>query len=378
MDDETKAPEPVSEPVTPPATPLPSTPPPAVPKKRRLWLLVVIILVIVLLGAGAYWLLKPDNKKPTTSSNQSSVKSNTAATQTVEGLELDPNKNYGNKYADGILPVGDNQYTTDAAAKGKVYVCNANFVPAGQAGAQTRGPWFIGTTKWDINKKVAVSGEVSWDHVFSNKIESGKRVISTNDLPNHFTGEFPVKSTDTAYAYDRNPNTIKNQSLIYTLTANPTYGSPHCMGGEVGVMLTGVALFNAFDAGGRDAGAWEVQDGCEGHPQSSGVYHYHTLSDCITDVEISTVIGFALDGFPITGPTVGDNNYLTTSDLDECHGITSDITLDGKKVKMYHYVMTQDFPYSVSCFRAEASESPAQHSGGQPAPPSGSQTRPRP
>ena len=33
------------------------------------------------------------------------------------------------------------------------------------------------------------------------------------------------------------------------------------------MMITGVALFDAFDAGGRDAGAWEVQDGCNGHPQ---------------------------------------------------------------------------------------------------------------
>ena len=67
-----------------------------------------------------------------------------------------------------------------------------------------------------------------------------------------------------------------------------------------------------------------------------------------------TVIGFALDGFPITGPMVAAHNILTTADLDECHGITSEIELDGKTVTMYHYVMTQDFPYSVSCFRGTA------------------------
>lgn len=141
------------------------------------------------------------------------------------------------------------------------------------------------------------------------------------------------------------------------------------MGGEVGVMLTGVALFNAFDAGGRDAGAWEIQDACEGHPQGSGLYHYHTLSSCIKDVSVSTVVGFALDGFPITGPKVGDKNYLTTSDLDECHGIVSEVTLDGKKTTTYHYVMTQDFPYSASCFRSKAIQSPGQHAGGQQQPP---------
>ena len=38
---------------------------------------------------------------------------------------------------------------------------------------------------------------------------------------------------------------------------------------------------------------------------------------------------------------------------------------DQKKVTTYHYVMTQDFPYSASCFRATATQSPGQHSEGQ-------------
>lgn len=179
------------------------------------------------------------------------------------------------------------------------------------------------------------------------------------------TGTFPVSSSDPAYAYDSNPNSISGQDFTYTLSADPAYSeTPKCMtGGEIGVMLTGVALFNGFDAGGRDAGAWETQDGCQGHPQQSGIYHYHTLSSCIKDVSVSTVIGFALDGFPITGPKVGDGNFLTTSDLDACHGIVSEVNLDGKKVKTYHYVMTQDFPYSASCFRGSAATPPGRHAG---------------
>lgn len=317
-------------------------------------------------GAFAFWQFnqKPNNSSTATPSN-SQTPNQTTQTQTVEGLQLDSSKNYGDKYKNGILPVGDNQVVTNAAKQGSVYMCNANFVPSNQAGAQSRGPWFIGTTQWDINKKYAVRGSVRWTQSLSVTISGDKRVVVTNNLPDHVTGTFPVASSDPAYSYDRNPNSIKAQSLTYNLTANPTYGSPQCMGGEVGVMLTGVAIFNAFDAGGRDAGAWEIQDGCQGHPQSSGIYHYHTLSSCIKDVAVSTVLGFALDGFPITGPKVGENNYLTTSDLDECHGLVSDIMLDGKKTKMYHYVMTQDFPYSVSCFRATAIQPPGQHVGAQ-------------
>src|SRR6185369_301052 len=57
--------------------------------------------------------------------------------------------------------------------------------------------------------------------------------------------------------------------------------------------------------------------------------------------------------FPITGPLVAQGRYLTTDDLDECHGITSEIIQDEQKKTTYHYVMTQDFPYSVSCFRGK-------------------------
>ena len=72
-------------------------------------------------------------------------------------LVLDPTHDYGNLYANGILPVGDSQYVTDTPKQGWVFLCRA---PQGNAGgAQARGPWFSadGTT-YDINQKVAVEG----------------------------------------------------------------------------------------------------------------------------------------------------------------------------------------------------------------------------
>ena len=68
------------------------------------------------------------------------------------------------------------------------------------------------------------------------------------------------------------------------------------------------------------------------------------------------VEGYAADGFPITGSKVGEGKYLMSEDLDECHGITSGVTVDGKTVNTYHYVMTQDFPYSISCFRGKTTQ----------------------
>lgn len=299
-------------------------------------------------------------------SKQASPKHSTTKTAKVDGLQLDPNKDYGDKYADGILPVGDGKYSASSASKGTVYVCSgyARNLASDQGGASTRGPWFTSNnTEYDINKKSHVSGAVDWQSSFSNQVAGTTRTITTNDLPNHTTGVFPIAASDPAYAYDRNPNSIRAQSLTYGLSASPVYGSPNCMGGQAGVMLTGVALFNGFDAGGRDAGAWEVQDSCGGHPEKDGEYHYHTLSSCIKDISVHSVIGYALDGFPITGPQVGTRNILTTGDLDECHGITSSITVNGKKSTTYHYVMTQDFPYSISCFRGQAIQPPGLSSG---------------
>lgn len=335
------------------------------PKKSPKVLLIILGVAVLVAVAVGFWLLgshsAKDNAKETTASTGT-----TTTKPKVNGLQLDTAKNYGNRYASGLLPVGDNKYVTDTPKKGYVYLCHA---PNGQeGGAGSRGPWFTNNnTQYDINKKLHIQGSVSWKGSYTMAVSGDKRIITTNDLPNdHTTGVFPVQPTDPAYAYDRNPNKIAAQNLSYSVAASPVQlASPACMGGEVGVMTTGVALFNSFDAGGRDAGAWEVQDSCSGHPQVSSEYHYHTLSSCIKNADVRTVIGYALDGYPITGPKLAENNILSTDDLDECHGIVSQITVDGKLVTMYHYVMTQDFPYSASCFRATATNPPGQQQGGQ-------------
>jgi hypothetical protein len=315
-------------------------------------------VVLIAVGFGITYVLLPrEPAAPVASRSNTATEPKTSqpSEPSIAGLRLQDGRDYGNKYANGVLPVGDNKYSTSAAKVGNVYACEtyARNFGQDQGGAGTKGPWFSGDgTTYDINKKAHVSGAVKWIPEFSQTISSSQRTIVTNDLPSHATGVFPVALNDAAYLYDRNPNRIQAQSLRYELALNPTYGKPRCMSGEVGIMLSGVALFSAFDAGGRDAGAWEVQDDCSGHPQKEGEYHYHTLSSCIGETGVNTIIGYALDGFPITGPKVGENNILTTTDLDECHGIVSKLTVNGKSALTYHYVMTQDFPYSLSCFRA--------------------------
>jgi hypothetical protein len=271
------------------------------------------------------------------------------------------------KYVNNDVPLGDDRYVTDAAKKGYVYLCN---VRKDNPGSMVNGPWIHGTS-WSWKEKVSVDGSVSWPAAsFNNILGNSTRTLITKALPiDHTTGVYPVASTDDASKYDPNPNTISAQNITKILPANPTYSeTPYCMGGEVGIMLSGVPLFNAFDAGLRDAPAHELQDSCSGHPQGSGEYHYHSESACFKDKSVKKVLGYAYDGFPITGAKVAENKYLTTEDLDICHGIISEVEMDGAKKVTYHYVMTKDFPYSASCFRGKPISSPMSMT-----PPSGGQ-----
>ncbi|MCI0552753.1 MAG: YHYH protein [Anaerolineae bacterium] len=252
------------------------------------------------------------------------------------------------------LQVGDGKYSTSPQV-GYVYSCQTQFNGGGATGT---GNWLNGDGTWDATKKAVVDGSVTWPHSFTISVQGDQRVFTGNDLPNHPTGVFPISPDDDAYTVDRNPNSIRVQSITLTLPANPAIAAqPNCVGGEVGIMFSGVVIFNAFDAEGRDAGAHEVQDSCDGHPQVSGFYHYHSLSDCIEDTTAghSALMGYAFDGFGIYGYYGEDGAELTNADLDECHGHIHVVEWDGQQVEMYHYHATHEFPYTVGCFKGTPS-----------------------
>jgi len=181
------------------------------------------------------------------------------------------------------------------------------------------------------------------------------RILNGNGLPvDTPTGNFPVGRDDPAVAIDRNPNSIQEQKLALTLPANPVVaGQASCVPmGMIGVALNGVAIFNALDAGGRDAVAHEVQDVCSGHPEMTGQYHYHGPSACLpNEAGDEVLVGYAVDGFGIYSMFDAHGGELTNADLDECHGRTSEVDWDGKRVAMYHYVLTREYPYTLGCFR---------------------------
>ncbi len=261
------------------------------------------------------------------------------------------------------LPVGTDRYVTDGPKKGYVYSCITDF---NGGGADVMGPWFSSDGKtFDLTKKVAVEGKVRWDSKFSEEVSGSKRALSGNGLPPDPSGVFPVHADDPAYQYDRNPNSISGYTLAASLPANPEGASePSCVGGTIGVAKTGIPIFSAFDAGGRDAVAWETQDRCDAHPEMTGQYHYHSLSACIAalsdiggEPSSSELIGWALDGFGIYVERDSEGTMLSSADLDACHGRTSAVDWNGKRVSMYHYDATLDFPYLVACYHGTAIDS---------------------
>ncbi len=216
------------------------------------------VIGLVILG-GAFWGLRHELSAPAStdqnnqaqkiSSLQPTLNSNTQ-TKTTEtssshratgGAPLSQSELLAladNKYSNGAIPLGDYKYITSGPKKGYIYLCRAM---GGGGGAQANGPWIHGST-WNPSEKIAVRGAIVWPNAtFSNIISGASRILSGNGLPvGYTTGVFPISASDPAYAYDRNPNSISAQSLLKTLPENPAYSdSPYCMGGEVGIMLSG-------------------------------------------------------------------------------------------------------------------------------------------
>jgi hypothetical protein len=251
------------------------------------------------------------------------------------------------------LPIGDGKVVTSPQI-GYVDSCQTTF---NGGGATSTGAWFNAASgTFNLTIKTIVQGSVVRpSHSFSASIVGGTRQVVTNDIPGHATGTFPIASSDPAYQYDRNPNSITTQSYQYNVPVTPAIAAtPSCLSlGPIGVLLTGSVFYNALDALGRDALAHELLDSCSGHPDQSGTYHYHAFTTCVTDNATghSALMGYALDGFGIYGVHDVDGSILTDAALDACHGHVHSIVWDGVATTLYHYHMTYEYPYTLGCYK---------------------------
>ena len=338
-------------PIQPPVTDLQPSPKGSAIRRHKYWILSAVALII-LLGTGGVLALIQKNANQN-KAIKSAATSSLSKTKLAQNTPTKPKK--VSKVNLATLPLGDGRHTSIPKV-GYITTCQTTFNDPG--GAFQAGPWIDkSASTWDATKKLTVSGNVAWPSAKETITESGSNLtVYTNALPNHRTGVFPIQSTDPAYQYDRNHSTIAAQDFNFSFPLNPVAEtSPGCIRGEVGVTLSGAILFDGFDAGGRDAVAWELQDDCAGHPSS--IYHYHGYSPCIPDShgvnEHSALVGYAFDGFGIYGTQGEAGNELSTDDLDACHGHSHAVMWHGKTVTIYHYHMTRDFPYSVSCFKGK-------------------------
>ncbi|MDR3637938.1 MAG: YHYH protein [Isosphaeraceae bacterium] len=227
------------------------------------------------------------------------------------------------------------------------------------------------------------------------------RVVESNGLPGHATGDFPN-------AHD--PVGIRSQHYHFEMPRRP---SPAKNPVPLGFWLFGVAINGVpFDPSGpfwnRDArSGWQFEVLCptnavalgidvnRAHVQGRGRYHYHGLpTGLLWDVKrrdparTMALLGHAADGHPIYGPEapsraddpnspltrlrssfrvrsgrrpggpggrhdgtfVEDHEYVPgLGDLDECNGRRGPTPEypDGT----YYYVLTDDFPYVPRSFR---------------------------
>ena len=198
--------------------------------------------------------------------------------------------------------------------------------------------------------------EVRISHEPGNDVHpAGFLVIQSQGYPNHPTAIFPNSG---------NPNSIQVQDFTFRLPLEPRLAesTTRLPMGPVGTALNGVVFFNPFEQGGMNAveGYSEVWlDACCGHPQQTGVYHYHKYPVCVKSPfkddgkQHSPIIGFAWDGFPIHGPYEADGILARDSDtlaplglaLDACNGHTD-------PNRGYHYHATPgQFPYILGGYR---------------------------
>ncbi|MFN3381436.1 MAG: YHYH protein [Runella zeae] len=167
---------------------------------------------------------------------------------------------------------------------------------------------------------------------------------TTNPLYEAYNG-----STFGGNEFKKNPNTISEYNATVKIPLNPKVDASHPATplGAIGIALNGVALFNQYAGPNNQALTGEIAsfDKYYGHPQNTGVYHYHVEPLYLTTVKSkkSGLMGFLLDGFPVYGPQEENGTTVTSSMLDAYHGHTH-ATVDYPN-GIYHYHFTADSPY---------------------------------
>ena len=268
---------------------------------------------------------------------------------------------------------------------------------------------------FNASPSVDAESTVAWS------CDAASRSMTSNGIPDHETGTFPNANC---------PNTMAPYSAAATVTLTPVDTGVATKIGIVGYALNGVK-FDPSTAGtcavnGQetscsligDTGSWNIEalgessfnfgvDSNNAHVQPTGEYHYHGMPEAVLaarsgGAEVPTLVGFALDGFPVyarygysnamdatsavvsmkgsyrlnstpdsgrpsidtypLGAFTQDYEYAAgTGDLDECNG-RFDVTPEFP-CGIYHYYITDSYPFISRCERGTPTQ-PSEGSGG--------------
>jgi len=196
----------------------------------------------------------------------------------------------------------------------------------------------------------------------------------------------------------KTPNSLSPQNLTVKFPRSPKVAAAPTnvvnMLGTAGVTVSGLLIYPVTEGAIPVESAYgdpyynKMLDSCGGHTGPASEYHYHVLMTiAICNLNNTAVLGYAIDGFPIYGPTgcldvkctkkaamksgyvqIGNpqknvwNAYKysatpSSTVLDECNGR---VQPDGT----YGYHATLSFPYIFGCFKG----TPTTQTGGAAAP----------
>jgi hypothetical protein len=230
--------------------------------------------------------------------------------------------------------------------------------------------------------------------------------VQTNGLPNHcyttpstvysWTFDFTVKynvdisgeSASSTFTdqddFDTAVCSVSKDSTVPSWASYALDSDSDSLTTAVGVSLNGIIILASSSTNNIDPfypNSWsgmveladEYVDGCLGHPNGPGVYHYHLLSPCILDSSTvsttssctsitdcasdvgtyaldfyadymqETVVGIAKDGHLLLGPYDYTGSQFDCTSFDQCGGTYSN---DGS----YVYIFNNVYPYINNCF----------------------------
>jgi hypothetical protein len=130
------------------------------------------------------------------------------------------------------------------------------------------------------------------------------------------------------------PNQIAAQHVVMLVPKSPTTASQAMSLGAVGVAINGVSIFDDQAAPGDDIyDEAKSFDECQGHPQNTGTYHYHSEPYAIS-YDDDHLVGVLRDGYFVYGRR--DSDGTIPADLDGAGGHTG-TTPDSPTTAVYHH-----------------------------------------